>query len=128
MLRTSRATLAGDHAVPLHRVVDRGRRPGATSRGFTCQPLSATVEKAEAIWMAVTAMPWPMGMLPIDEPDHWSTGSDDAAGTRRGTAMPVGLPKPYALIHLYMPAFAHLHADRDRADVARLLEDLRATE
>jgi len=42
----------------------------AISRGLTCTPSLATAQNAEAICRAVTAMPWPMGMLPIEEPDH----------------------------------------------------------
>ena len=50
--------------------------------------------------MAVTATPCPIGMLPMEEPDHSFTGVDDAARTRPGNSMPVCLPKPNALTHL----------------------------
>ncbi len=57
------------------------------------QPLLATAEKAEAICRAVTAMPCPMGMLPMEDPDHWSTGATMPPDST-GNSMPVGLPNP----------------------------------
>ena len=65
----------------------------STSRGFTWMPLSATVENAEAIWSAVTAMPCPMGMLPMEESDQSLTGAT-LPPTSPGNCTPVGLPNP----------------------------------
>src|SRR5665648_1148024 len=69
------------------------------SRGFTATPLLATVEKAAAIWMGVTLMPCPIGMLAIEVPDQLLAGGTKPA-TSPGKSTPVGLAKPKASIHL----------------------------
>ncbi len=55
-------------------------------------------EYARAIWIGVTAMPCPMGTVPIVDPDHWSTGSAKPADSP-GKSIPVLFPKPKRSIH-----------------------------
>ena len=43
-------------------------------------------------------MPWPIGTLPIVEPDHLSGGST-MPGLSPGKSMPVARPKPKREIH-----------------------------
>ncbi len=40
--------------------------------GCISTPPFAIAAYAEAIWIEVTAIPWPIGRLPIVVPDHWS--------------------------------------------------------
>ena len=55
-------------------------------------------ENALTIWSGVTAMPWPMGTVPIVEPDHLPYGST-MPGLSPGSSEPVVLPKPKRSIH-----------------------------
>ncbi len=56
------------------------------------------VAYALTICSGVTAMPCPIGTVPIVEPDHWSSGST-MPGLSPGKSTPVGLPKPKRSIH-----------------------------
>ena len=68
-------------------------------------------------------MPWPIGMLPIVEPDHSFSGST-IPGLSPGKSMPVGRPKPNREIHCAEPVLPEPLRQRDRADVRRAGEDL----
>ena len=68
-LASSAACLLADHPVP-----GEPRRPGrrprtSTSRGVRRMPPSAIAEYAAAICIGVTERPWPIGRLPIVEPE-----------------------------------------------------------
>ena len=47
----------------------------STTCGVTATPSFATAAYAVAICIGVTAIPCPMGTVPIVEPDHWESGS-----------------------------------------------------
>ena len=49
----------------------------STRCGCTHTPRFAIAAYADAIWIGVTAMPWPIGMLPIDEPDQFFSREHD---------------------------------------------------
>ena len=57
----------------------------------------ASAPYAAAIWIGVTAIPWPIGTLPIVEPDQRSTGNT-IPGLSPGKSIPVGLPNPKRVI------------------------------
>ena len=61
--------------------------------GCTDTPRFATIAYAAAICIGVTATPWPIGTLPIVEPDH-SSGRSTKPWLSPGNAMPVVEPKP----------------------------------
>ncbi len=56
-------------------------------------PRFAIAAYAAAICTGVTAMPWPIGTLPIVDPDHLS-GGRTIPGLSPGKSMPVVRPKP----------------------------------
>src|SRR4029077_6860678 len=59
----------------------------------------------EASWIAVTEMPWPIGTLPIVEPDQYEGSRPELSP---GKSRPVFRPKPNWLIHrlrLASPSF-----------------------
>jgi hypothetical protein len=58
----------------------------------------AITEYDRAICTGVTAMPWPIGTVPIVEPDHSSSGSANPADSP-GKSIPVGFPNPKRSIH-----------------------------
>ena len=61
----------------------------STRCGVTRTPPFAIVAYAETICIGVTAMPCPIGTVPIVEPDHWSSGSTmpgSRPGSRRRSA------------------------------------------
>ena len=60
----------------------------STRCGSTHTPPFASAAYADAIWIGVTAMPWPIGTFPIVEPDHLSTGRTIPA-LSPGKSMPV---------------------------------------
>ena len=66
--------------------------------GRTSMPPFAITEYARAICTGVTAMPCPIGTVPIVEPDHWSSGSANPADSP-GKSMPVFAPNPKRSIH-----------------------------
>ena len=66
--------------------------------GRTRTPPFAITEYARAIWTGVTAMPCPIGTVPIVDPDHSSTGRAKPADSP-GKSMPVRLPKPKRSTH-----------------------------
>ena len=74
------------------------RRPSGlivarTSRGSTHTPPLAIVAYTSAICRGVTAIPWPIGMVPMLVPDHCDTGGRiprDSPGKSR----PVGSSSP----------------------------------
>ena len=61
-------------------------------------PPFATAPYAAAICTGVTAMPWPIGTLPIVEPDHFA-GGRTMPGLSPGKSTPVTRPKPKREIH-----------------------------
>ena len=73
------ATLSREQqATTIRRLAGTFPRPSpmwSTSCGSTQTPRFAIAAYAEAIWIGVTAMPWPIGTLPIVDPDHRSSGS-----------------------------------------------------
>ena len=69
-----------------------------TTCGCTSTPPFAIAEYMAAICIGVTAMPWPIGMLPIDESYHLSGGSR-MPGASPGRSTPVVWPKPKRSIH-----------------------------
>src|SRR5881394_2061832 len=80
-------------------------------------PRFAIAAYAAAICTGVTAMPCPIGTLPIVEPDHLSGGST-IPGLSPGKSMPVTRPKPKREIQEESRVL-------DRTDVRRVREDLR---
>jgi hypothetical protein len=72
-------------ATPTVDAVDDAR---ATSR-----PPLPMAAYARAIWIGVTAIPCPMGTVPIVDPDHWSSGRANPEDSP-GKSMPVGFPNP----------------------------------
>ena len=71
-----------------------GRPPIAcTICGERRMPPSAIAEYAVAICIGVTSSPWPIGRLPIDEPEYWD-GDSVTPGSSPGRPTPVGAPKP----------------------------------
>src|SRR5919206_2714801 len=70
----------------------------STRWGRDQTPRLATAAYAAAICTGVTAMPWPIGTLPIVEPDHLSGGST-IPGLSPGKSIPVTRPKPKRVIH-----------------------------
>ena len=66
--------------------------------GCTSLPPFAIAAYARAICIGVTAMPWPIGTVPIVDPDHWSSGSAKP-GDSPGKSMPVLFPKPKRSTH-----------------------------
>ena len=59
-------------------------------------PPFATAAYAAAICTGVTAMPWPIGTLPIVEPDQRLDRQHDA-GRLAGKSIPVGFAEPEAV-------------------------------
>ena len=57
----------------------RGRRGAAAPR----RPCSRARAYIDAIWIGVTAIPWPIGTLPIVEPDQCSTRQHDPGALAR---------------------------------------------
>ena len=83
---------------------------------------------ALAICIGVTSSPWPIGRLPIEEPEYSLEREHHARVPRRAVRRPVGAPKPKRRTQsLKRPAPSSI-ADLDRADVARAGEDLRGRE
>ncbi len=82
-LRTRRETGLGAGRPPIF----------STTCGSTITPPLAMPEYMAAICSGVTEMPWPIGMLPIEEEYHLS-GGRTAAAASAGRPMCVGLPKP----------------------------------
>ncbi len=74
----------------------------STRYGACSTPPFAIAPYAAAICRPVTPMPWPMGRLPIVEPDQCSGGTT-MPGDSPGKSMPVGLPKPKRAIQPDMP-------------------------
>src|SRR4051812_50115333 len=71
-----------------------GRPPiFSTTCGSTITPPLAMPEYMAAICSGVTEMPWPIGMLPIEEEYHLSGGMTAGAASA-GRPMCVGRPKP----------------------------------
>ena len=70
-----------------------------TTCGCTSTPPLAIAEYMAAICIGVTAMPWPIGMLPIDESYHLSGGSR-MPGASPGRWTPVVRPNPKRSIQL----------------------------
>ena len=91
--------------------------------GRTSMPPFAITEYARAICTGVTAMPCPMGTVPIVEPDHLSSGSANPADSP-GKSMPVFAPNPKRSIHDASRPAAEALGDRDRPDVRGVLDDL----
>ena len=60
-----------------------------TRCGWIQTPSFATAAYTDAIWIGVTAIPWPIGTLPIVEPVHCSSGSTKP-GLSPGKSIPVG--------------------------------------
>ena len=56
-------------------------------------PPLAIAEYAVAIWIGVTDSPWPMGRLPIEEPEYWAAGSTIPVCSP-GMSEPVVEPNP----------------------------------
>src|SRR3954467_11281720 len=104
--------------------------------GCTSTPRFATVAYAAAICTGVTATPWPIGTLPIVEPDH-SSGRSTKPWPSAGDGLPVSPPRgpahearalggerdprlraeaeaPHPLVETRPP---ELLGERDRADV-----------
>ena len=77
-----------------------------------------------AIWIGVTDSPWPIGRLPIEEPEY-SLGFSTCPASSPGRSIPVGGPRAKAAHPFVEAVFALQFPDLDRADVARLREDLR---
>ena len=65
----------------------------STRCGCTQTPLFASAPYIAAIWIGVTAIPWPIGTLPIVEPDQRSRGST-IPGLSPGKSIPVFSPNP----------------------------------
>ena len=61
-------------------------------------PPLAIAEYATAICIGVTAMPWPIGRLPIEAPEYLASGSTMPLSSP-GRSVPVGLPKPKRRTH-----------------------------
>ena len=68
-------------------------RTWSTRCGCTQTPLFASAPYIAAIWIGVTAIPWPIGTLPIVEPDHRSRGST-IPRLSPGKSIPVFSPNP----------------------------------
>ena len=70
----------------------------------------------------MTSSPWPIGRLPIEEPEYSSSGSASPLSSP-GRSTPVRRAEA-VFVHPLVEAFGALQrADLDRADVARLRED-----
>ena len=69
-------------------------------------------------------MPWPIGTLPIVEPDHWSSGSTSPA-LSPGKSIPVGWPKPKRSIHFASRAAPSFSASVIAPTFDERCEDLR---
>src|SRR5262249_10651997 len=79
------------------------RPPTRSTRcGWTQTPSFAIAAYADAIWIGVTAIPCPIGTLPIVDPYQWSSGST-CPGLSPGKARPVVLPNPKRLIQSISP-------------------------
>src|SRR3954469_18888024 len=87
-------------------------------------PRLATAAYAAAICIGVTAMPWPIGTLPIVEPDHCSSGSTMPPDSPR-KPIPRGFGEAEGGDPGVEAGRAEPLRERDRADVGRVLEDLR---
>ena len=101
------------------RVRRRARRGAAAARRRRSRPPRTRA----AICTGVTAIPWPIGTLPIVEPDHCASGRNDTRPLSPGKSTPVGCRsrsgRPSA-----RAASAELLRERDRPDVRGLREDV----
>src|SRR3954466_545217 len=129
-------------AVLFDRIRFPGFRSPSTTYGRCMIPPFAMALYAWAIWIGVTAMPWPIGRLPIEEPEYCFGGST-MPGLSPGRSTPVAWPQPKArapqieacrLAEAEVPhplveaGRAQLHADLDRSDVRGLRQDPRDRE
>ena len=124
-----RVQLRGDAARDdAPRATDGGRLPPCDARrrdaAATQTPRFAIAAYAAAICTGVTAMPCPIGTLPIVEPDHLS-GCSTKPGLSPGKSTPVVRAEPEAARSSGRGGRSELLGQRDRADVRRLREDLR---
>ena len=116
--RSTAATSAG--ASP----TSRARPPTRSTRcGWIQTPSFATAAYTDAIWIGVTAMPCPIGTLPIvgrstGRAAGRSRGSRRGSRSRSSTRSRTSSPSRE-------PRRAELLGDRDGADVRRVREDLR---
>ena len=80
-----------------------GRRGRPTRCGCTQTPLFAIAAYTDASWIAVTAMPCPIGTFPIVEPDQYDGSSPWFSP---GKSMPVGCAEAELLDPLLEPRLA----------------------
>ena len=86
-------------------------------------PPLAIAEYAAAICIGVTDSPWPIGRLPIDEPEYCLPVQDDSL-LLAGEVDAGGRAEPEPVHPVVEALWPELHPDLVGADVARDLEDL----
>ncbi len=84
----------------------------------------ATAGYAGAIWIGVTSSPCPIGRFPIEEPEYSLQRLEDLSVFLAGQSDPGGSTEPESVDPVVEAVVPHQLADLDRADVARVGEDL----